>query len=133
MDPVSPAELPSLPPPPDGSPLASLEERRAWLSLVQVAYALPLEGLLWMPDGPDGPRVAVDAATVRAVVPEGPTREASVTDEAREELVGVWIAAWRSVPVEAGDVLLHYRGLFRMAGSAAVPALAEWLAARLAG
>lgn len=133
MDPVSPAEPPSLPPPPDGSPLASLEERRAWLSVVQVAYALPREGLLWMPDGPDGPLVAVDAATVRAVVPEGPNREAPVTDGAREELVGAWVGAWRSAPAEVGDVLLHYRGLFRVADSDVVPALAAWLAERLAG
>lgn len=126
-------------PPPGGAPLAGIDERRRWLSRVEVVYALPREGLLWLPDGIDGPSVATDGITLtaRARADESDavdaSREVPVPDAERAALASAWQAAWLAPQASCTPggpaLLLGWRGLFRSLAPADAPILVDALAA----
>lgn len=100
--------------PPDGAHLADLDERRAWLSRVEIVYALPRSGVLALLD--DGASLALGPGSLVATV-AGDRREHTLatTDASAAEL------AWRDLWLctddadHGGDgrvVLLHHHGLF---------------------
>lgn len=95
---------------PDKARLSTLETRRLWLSRVEIVYALPRVGALWIENGE--PRLAWDAdGTV--VYPQGDHQPwgGGEAEAFRSEWQDLWLRAGAS---GSCTVLLHARGLFRV-------------------
>ena len=138
--------------PPDGARLASLEERRVWLSRLSVAYRLPEDGLLYLPDGPEGPAIAVSVGPPVELCatpsPEGASRTIRPAADQVRTLEAIWHAMWlaptpkadptRADPIEADSieadplttspsVVLRFRGLFRLVARPHDEDMAAWI------
>ena len=104
----------ALDPPPNGALVAGRIERAAWLGQVEIAYRLPREGLLYLPEGVSGPSVALTSTSLQARAgPSGPTRATTLGSTEHETLRGIWRAAWLSPLGTEASCLLHYRGILR--------------------
>jgi hypothetical protein len=120
----------SLPPPPDRSPLAGLEDRRRYLGDPEIAYRLPDEGLLILGAGW---AAATDGATL-SVITSDRAKEVALDAEAREALASIWSVLWQSPSPDgiSPTVLLRYRGAFRAVSPPHDVDLQRWLARRVA-
>lgn len=103
-------------PPPDGARLAPLAERARWLGSLAIAYALPKEGLLWIPGGRLEERTAFDTTSMRRFDADAqPRAESPLASPVLTALHEIWAALWLADDADSWHVaLLHYRGLFRV-------------------
>jgi hypothetical protein len=112
-----------LPPPPDGAPIADLDERQHWLSQLEVAYQLPSHGLLVRLDGFS---VSIGATSLTARVGDD-ERERKIEPVELVELSTLWTALWSAPTTDTPSVFLRYRGVFRTVGAPHEEALMAWL------
>lgn len=121
----------TLPPPPDGSPLASLACRRGSLGDPTIAYRLPDEGLLVAGDGWSA---AITAEHLVIATVEGAETLAELRLEERASLEPIWLRLWRSPLDEAAapSVLLRYRGAFRPVSPPHDEGVQQWLTSLIA-
>lgn len=112
-----------LPSPPDGAPIAGLDQRRHWLGLVEIAYRLPAEGLLFV--GPEF-TVSLDATSLTARAGDEERTRPLAADE-HDQLVAIWTDLWSAGPSDSPSVFLLYRGVFRTVGAPDDHELAAWI------
>lgn len=119
-------------PPPDGARLSPLSERQEWLGSLEISYALPQEGLLWIPGGRLENRIAFDGTSMtRFDADAQPYMSAQMSSRARADLIEAWSGFWLAEDADHWHVvLLHYRGLFRVLQIA--PPMNAWFKERVA-
>jgi hypothetical protein len=121
--------------PPDRALLADLDERRAWLSRVEIVYALPRSGLLALM--PDDVKVALSADRLVATS-AGRRRERPLGAAESTAAESAWRALWLAPEPADNDgdgrvVLLHHHGLFGVRRSALALELLDEALAPLLG
>lgn len=125
------------PPPPDGARLADRPTRQDWCSRLEIAYALPAEGWLWIPARSGfSPLVAVTAETWTAVSASNPAdrRATAVQPDTAAALRDLWPELWLAPPA-VGDIaaLMHFRGLLRTLDRDQAAPLAALLSPHVSG